>query len=168
MSEKTYNERLRFFRKNRDKTSGMALSLTYLPNKLCGINENAPKALFEIAPLISGSDNYNWDKDVKIIINLGQKEIADFICLAGKKVQEASFYHTPQKSDRPSVYVALNCKWNKKEVGGISSYSLGMYFDRNKEYKYSISLSSNEVEGLKIAFEEIYRLMLDWSNEISH
>ena len=164
---KKYNERLRFFRKNQAKTSGVALSLTYLPNSMGGDSETTPKALFEIAPLISGTDKYDWGMETKIIINLAQKEILDFICLAQKKVKQMNFFHTPQKANRPNESVAMNCSWNKKELAtGETEYSLSMFFNRNKDKKLSITLSQSEVEGVKLAMEEIFKLMLDWTNTL--
>jgi hypothetical protein len=168
VNNKSYNERLRFFRKNADKTRGVALSLTYIPNSMNGANESTPKALFEIAPLLENTDKYDWSMDSKILINLAQKEILDFICLAQKKFKKMNFYHTPQKAGKTNESVALNCEWNKKEKDGETEYSLAMYFNRNKDKKLSITLSQSEVEGIKIAMEEVFRLMLSWTNELNN
>lgn len=170
---KSYNERLRFFRKNTAKTSGVALSLTYIPNVMNGKNDSTPKALFEIAPLIVNTDKYDWSSDAKILINLAQREVLDFICLAQKKIKQSNFYHTPQKTNKGSEYVSLSCTWNKKEIADSTTgpkefeYTLGMFFTRNKEKKLSITLSQSEVEGLRIAMEEIFKLTLSWTNDLT-
>lgn len=164
MGNKQYNERVRFFRKKPDKSEGVVLSVTYLPNELCDPVKypKPPKVLFEVAKLIPGTDNYDWDSESKILMNFGKSEIAKFVALAKKSVKKLSFFHTPHSGSRVKNFVALNCEWREE----IDGWKLHLNFDRNKDTKYFISLDTFEVESLRMSFEEAFRLILNWTNDL--
>jgi hypothetical protein len=142
----SFNKQKVFYRKSKDKKVGTAIGFNYSNEKL----------YLEIAKIVSGTDNYDWAK--KIVFSLSGEECSNILYYLShnkNKEEKLSFYHTKDHSDKQH-YTTL--------IVGLVDTGVAFSFNKNGSEKNYFIFNYSEIPFLKIIFENVIIMSLNWKN----